>query len=89
MRNLFQRIKNAIPHKFKDAGVGAAENAAALAGKAQELGSGALDALTRKSTDDAVREHILQQGRYNDILAIKLDEALKRIDALEKKLESK
>ncbi|MDY0009211.1 MAG: hypothetical protein RBS08_05855 [Bdellovibrionales bacterium] len=54
-----------------------------------ETGSDTLDALTRKNTDNEVREHILLQSRYNDIIAVKLEEALKRIDALEKKLESK
>ena len=85
MRNFLQKMKDTLSHKHVKTAAGAAANAAlVVGGKVHEVGSDALDLIARKSTDDAVREHILQQGRYNDILALKLDEALRRIDALEK-----
>ena len=94
---VFKNFLNLSSEKIKDVNVdhvkavaqSAKKGAAAVAGRVMETGSDTLDALTRKNTDNEVREHILLQSRYNDIIAVKLEEALKRIDALEKKLESK
>ena len=77
--------------KLKDADVdkhvnAAAETVAATASRVQKIGSDALDAVTRQSVDKQVREYILLQNHYNDVLAMKLDEALKRIEGLERKV---
>ncbi len=62
-----------------------AKNTAGVAGKLQAAGTTTLDVLTRQNVDAAVREHILIQGNYNDLIAMKLHEALERITQLEKK----
>lgn len=93
MKNPFKRIKDAIfptGKRLKEVGIDSAKavagNAVIVAGKVKDAGSDVLDTVMRKSTDDAVREYMLIQSRYNDIIALKLDEALKRIEALEKRL---
>ena len=90
----FHSIKERLPGaRDKIKAVAADKRVAQVAGAAakgagwvQEKGTDALDTLTRKSTDEEVREHILLQSRYNDIVALKLDEALRRIDALERRV---
>lgn len=86
--SVFSSIKSAISiirGKSKDAACITAKATVAVAEKAQEVSADVLDTITRKSTDDAVREYMLVQSRYNDILALKLEEALKRIEALERR----
>ncbi len=65
----------------------AVENVGVVAGKAQKLGANTLDAITRQNIDDQIKEHIQLQNHYNDILAMKLKEALDRIERLERKME--
>ncbi len=84
--------KGVFSEKMKEAGMYdnvkmVAEKAGIVTDKMQKLGSDALDAVTRQNIDDQVREHILLQNHYNDILAMKLSEALERIEKLERKVE--
>lgn len=48
-----------------------------------------LDTLSGQKILELVQGRLELQARYNDVLATKLDEALKRIHALESDLESK
>lgn len=81
MTNPLHRLKEFLAHRHVKTVANVAVDGVK---KAREIGSETLDLVMRKSTDDLVREHILEQGRVNDVLAIKLDEALRRIEALEK-----
>jgi len=51
--------------------------------------SSKLDTMSGAKTLQLVEERLALQEKYNDILATKLDEALKRIEALESKDKSK
>ena len=80
---LFRHLKDLISHPVTK---GALDGAKKLGEKGTEVGKDTLNLIMRKSTDDLVREHILQQGRYNDAFANRLDEALRRIAELEKRI---
>lgn len=89
MKKIIKKIPG-MGKKAKDVGVEGAKTAVGMAVKgATNVAEKTQDVFSRRSADDEVREHILLQARYNDILAMKLDEALKRIEALEKRLEAK
>jgi hypothetical protein len=54
-----------------------------------EAASDTFDRVTGKAILDMVTAFLEEQSRYNDLLATKLDEALKRLDALEAAIRRK
>lgn len=55
-------------------------------GTAKEQAGHHLDTISGKAMYDLVRDRLELQDRYNNLLASKLQEALERIDELEKRL---
>jgi len=72
-----------------DAVGGAAQAIGGAAGDALDAAGGFLDVAAGRRMYNLVQERLDLQSRYNDILAYKLEEALKRIAALEAKLLEK
>ena len=62
----------------------ASETAKSAAGS---VGEG-FDVVSGKKILDLVEQRLELQARYNDVLATKLEEALQRIDVLEKEIQS-
>ena len=60
----------------------------AAAGSAMDAFGGALDTASGKRMYELMQERMELQGRYNDIVALKLNEALKRIAQLETRLDT-
>lgn len=69
--------------------VKAKERVGAFAGTALDNVGDAFDTAAGKRMYRLVKERMELQDRYNDLLAVKLDEALKRIAVLEAKLHAK
>ncbi len=81
-------LKSAVDEKTKDVKdyldeTGVTEKVSDLSNVATDH----LDKVSGKKILDLVEERLGMQNEYNDVLAHKLEEALKRIDVLEKKIK--
>ena len=73
--------KEAVKNVLDDTGISSTYD------KVKDGTSHQFDTISGKKILDIVEEQVALQSQYNDILATKLDEALKRIAKLEKTME--